>query len=555
MRAQRFIGLIVLVLIVLLSVIVKQQYYPDDIQEMSEVISRAVSDDLQTLERLKVQKKQKQIEYETAIILDKQGAIVWWRSMKSYSVVTLLVTVSLSLVISALALYNHNTKYPQQIGESHLTLRKKDMNVMTWVAAALAIAEQMKQEKVQQEKLFALYERFTGLISQNLNALGKHRPAELRDVTPQAPMQSLYGERGCPSFAELLESRDIGRGKDMILCFTHGKPRIGSFMDIYSAAVAGESGSGKTGTLLYLIASGLLSGTIRFAGIDPHYPHPKGLGAKTEPLWKQGHIKMATYKDDMETMLIDVERTIDRRLKQTETDTTPVILIIDELAFLMRTSLQKALTTTMVRISTEGRKCDVFMLASSQLWLASTLGEKSEVRDSLVSSYVHRIKPKQASYILQDKSLTDILRKEVRGKGEVLFCPVCGDPVVGKIPLTTPADILEVTQILDRNGNGNRCQRIDPIIDTHVDNVDTGIDKSIDSPERKAIPSVNDSGFDPDLVTKEIVTETIAKFPSQAEAAREFGISPSYLNKVLREPARVIPIHIRRKVSELVNVD
>ncbi len=62
-----------------------------------------------------------------------------------------------------------------------------------------------------------------------------------------------------PTFRELLARGELARGKPMILGYEHGVPRRGSFLDIYSAAVAGESGSGKTSTLLFLIGSALIS--------------------------------------------------------------------------------------------------------------------------------------------------------------------------------------------------------------------------------------------------------------------------------------------------------
>jgi hypothetical protein len=250
-----------------------------------------------------------------------------------------------------------------------------------------------------------------------------------------------------PTFRTLVENNELSLNKPMILCFENGLPRRGSFLDIYSSAVAGESGSGKTGTCLFLIGSGLLcEPQIRFYEIDPHFPHPKSLGKKTEPLWKADLMKFAHMKDDMLTLLKEVEQILDNRLKQHDTDTTPIVLVIDELAFLSKTSIGKAIAHMMERISTEGRGCQVYMLAASQTWLTARTGKSSVVRDTLTSAYVHRIKPKQANLLLQDREEADKVKKFIKQEGDVLFCPVGDESVIGRMPLTTEGDMKRVAE-------------------------------------------------------------------------------------------------------------
>lgn len=150
----------------------------------------------------------------------------------------------------------------------------------------------------------------------------------------------------------------------------------------------------------------------------------------------------------MLAVLDEIEQTIDRRLKQIDKDTTPVVMVIDELAFLSKTSIGNAITHTMERISTEGRKCAVYMLASSQTWLASRTGNSSVVRDTLTSAFVHRIKPKQAKLLLQNKEDADKVRKHVKHAGDVLLCPVNEAPAVCKIPFTTDTDMHIVVELV-----------------------------------------------------------------------------------------------------------
>jgi len=164
---------------------------------------------------------------------------------------------------------------------------------------------------------------------------------------------------------------------------------------------------------------------------------------------------MATYKDDMLAVLNAVERTIDNRLKQIDKDTPPLVLVIDELAFLVKTSIGPAVTHTMERISMEGRKCAVYMLASSQTWLSSRTGNNSVVRDTLTSAYVHRIKPKQANLLLQDKEEAEKVKKHVKHAGEALLVPVGDESLIVKMPFTTNADMRMVVEIAGRQQNAS----------------------------------------------------------------------------------------------------
>ena len=150
----------------------------------------------------------------------------------------------------------------------------------------------------------------------------------------------------------------------------------------------------------------------------------------------------------MLAMLQEIERTIDNRLKQIDTDTTPVVLVIDELAFLAKTSIGSSIAHTMERISTEGRKCAVYLLASSQTRLVARTGDSSVVRDTLTSAFVHRIKPKQANLLLQDKDEAEKVKKHIKQAGDVLLCPVNDESVICKMPFTTEADMEIVADVM-----------------------------------------------------------------------------------------------------------
>jgi len=78
--------------------------------------------------------------------------------------------------------------------------------------------------------------------------------------------------------------------------------------------------------------------------------------------------------------------------------------------------------------------------------LTARTGKSSVVRDTLTSAYVHRIKPKQANLLLQDKEEAEKVKRYVKQEGDVLFCPVGDESVVGRMPLTTEGDMKRVAE-------------------------------------------------------------------------------------------------------------
>jgi hypothetical protein len=413
-----------------------------------------------------------------------------------------------------------------KLGEhKEIPVRKKDLGIAVPLSMGLMAAEQTRtvNEGTLQgaEAAVKIYKEIAGTANK----------AGLKQIEQAAPAM-LTGPKRVPTFAHLLRRGEIAPDEPMILGFEHGEPRRGSFLNIYSAAIAGESGSGKTSTMLFLLGSGIITEGVRFYGIDPHYPHPNSLGFKTKPLWEAGLMQMATYKDDMTTMLTAVETIINNRLKQIDLDTTPVVLVIDELAFLSKTTMGSHIAYTMERISTEGRKCQVYMLASSQTWLASRTGGDSTVRDTLTSAYIHRIKPKQANLLLQDKDAIRLLKTSVKEPGDVLFWPVCDDPILAKIPEVKDDDMRLVVEASTR-GQAASTPQIPASTGVHTD-ADDLFDGLSD--ERKVF------AFEiqrPEDVTLDLVRHKIAALkratPTLADAqiAEWCGMDRSTFRKVL----------------------
>jgi len=374
--------------------------------------------------------------------------ITWYawvgRIVTAIGAIVLLIVIPIRIILPAWTRHKQSKIHQWKIGNSSGVVEEKHLHDFNIISNGLTVAEQLEKIHGGEARAFGIYTKMADVQTKQIGALlgrsGIH--GNLTRVQASESQHALPEHmQTTPTFAQLLESGELAYGKPMILGYENGIPRRGSFLDIYSSAIAGESGSGKTSTMLFLIGSGLLCEHVRYIAIDPHYPHPQSLGKKTQSLWEAGFMRIATLKDDILEVLAEVEQTIDDRLHQIDINTTPIVLVIDELAFLTKTCTASSVTHTMERISTEGRKVSVYMLASSQTWLASRTGKDSVVRDTLTSAYVHRIKPKQANLLLQDKDDVNKVKKYVKQAGDVLFCPVGGESVISKIPFTTEYDM------------------------------------------------------------------------------------------------------------------
>lgn len=393
----------------------------------------------------------KQVELSKARIDAAIQAIPVWRKIHYGAAVGVSISGLFLAAGFGLERVRRASVYMAKIGqytEFPVHIRQIKSGELTPQLATLTAAEQLERMNAGQEKIVQALESVieTGTAQMRVIAAQSRAALSAGHSEPAALSERIAP----PSFAQLIESREIAPGKPMILAYVQGEPRRGSFLDIYSSAVAGESGSGKTATLLYLIACGLLSEYIRFICIDPHYPHPKSLGAKTRPLWEQGYMALASTDEEILQALQEVETTIFERIRRIDEATHPVVLVLDEVAFLAKSAtVGKAVTSTMERVSTEGRKCEVYMLASSQTWLAARTGGSSVVRDTLTSAYVHRIKPKQANLLLQDKAEAEMVRQYVKQAGDVLLCSVNDDPVVAQMPYATEEDLKLVANMVN----------------------------------------------------------------------------------------------------------
>lgn len=246
-----------------------------------------------------------------------------------------------------------------------------------------------------------------------------------------------------PPFARLLDTGAIHVGSPILLGYSDQGALTGNWKDLYSSAVAGATGSGKTTTTRFLACQSALHGA-RFVILDPHGDAgEESLAGTLQPLSAAFVMAPAIEERDMLHAVSVVSRELDHRLSGK--DGPPWIVAIDEFTGLMaRGELSGALARLIEKIAQEGRKKSVFALLNGQIWRGDRAGGTA-LRDSLASAYVHRIRRNQARFLLPT---ADAARAESLPTGQALLYRTSGDVLVVSIPNTTAADVERVAGLL-----------------------------------------------------------------------------------------------------------
>ena len=247
-----------------------------------------------------------------------------------------------------------------------------------------------------------------------------------------------------PTFAGLLDAGRIGKGNPLVLGFDGAAEISGSWLDLYSTAIGGMPGTGKTTTQRFLACQTALQGA-RFAILDPHAgAADDSLAATLAPLASAFVCEPASDdKSILETVryVADVGQ---RRISGKDADTTPLILWADELtALLGRSTVGDELATLLERIAQEYRKRFVFVCGSGQIWTASRT--TSELRDSFASVLCHRMKRGQARMLLPTEEAQQVERLQT---GHAVLWRTSGATQTIAIPNTTAADVTRVGAML-----------------------------------------------------------------------------------------------------------
>lgn len=255
-----------------------------------------------------------------------------------------------------------------------------------------------------------------------------------------------------PTFAEMLESgmvqAAISRGQ-MVIGFyaeTH-QPRMGSWLDLYSAGNGGVSGSGKSTTTRFLLFQAVMA-SAKLIMVDPH------IGDPDESLSHQFSLLPASIHQirPCDGRAVNVMKRVDWlsrelvRRKNTGVKTPALVFVIDEFNAQMRVKeVREELSTLLLDIEQEGRKFGIFALLIGQRWSAQDLGG-ADIRTSLSSKMGHRFSDEgQAVRFMGSKHGKRLLELET---GHWLFYDTKGKTSEMVTPETLSQDGRMIARIL-----------------------------------------------------------------------------------------------------------
>lgn len=362
----------------------------------------------------------------------------WGRFWQIATTVGGILVALLAIVVVVVWSYGYviqKSTHHATIGDADLPIPHTDLRSMAPMVGGLVCAKNIEAHS--KTKAFQIYTQ----AAKDFLALAK-KNAVVQPVSPPAlpAMESFK----VPTFSELIEEDRVGPGKPLIFGYTHtGTPHTGTWRDLFSNAMLGQSGSGKTYSERYIIASSLLSGEVgTFIILDYAYPHPKSLLSKLGKLKSSHQIiafdtRRSFDKGGIKTFLQRyVVSELDTRLRHPDRPFSPIVLVTDETLQLCK--LCPYLAEVILRIGTEGRKVEYYGLFSSHNWKGGLVGG-TEVRNSLTSYLVHQSRKGAARTLLEDSELA----KQVVNlpPGQALFSPTQGQPEILTIPKTSDLDM------------------------------------------------------------------------------------------------------------------
>lgn len=246
-----------------------------------------------------------------------------------------------------------------------------------------------------------------------------------------------------PTFGELLTRGLVGPGRFALGWDpTRGMPAFGTFGDLYSVAVLGATGSGKSTTARALVSQTAMNGG-KLIVIDPHlHAGRDSLAGDLAPL--SSAFLLPPVDDDPAAVKHALSAVLQLMSERKAGATGPTVLVvIDEWTSLVSRGGPRAemLTRTMRLLAVEGRKLGLHGCVIMQDATKEAVGP---LRDVLASSYVHRSRPQHARMVAPGlKADTWSL-----APGEAWLDQVSAPPRLLTMPECTPQDVAAVGRLL-----------------------------------------------------------------------------------------------------------
>jgi hypothetical protein len=253
-----------------------------------------------------------------------------------------------------------------------------------------------------------------------------------------------------PTFADLLTQGIIGldtnnRKQPLILGYSEGRPIDGSWLDVYSSALAGMPHSGKTTSQRYLACQLALLKS-KFIVCDPHMQAgDDSLAATLAPLQGQYLCEPADDPGSILKSIRYADSIGNARINGKDDSREPVVLWIDELnGLLADATVGPELVKLLKETARQYRKIGVYISAVAHTWTASSTGGNSDLRANFASRMCHRMERSQAAILLP----TELARKVERLQPGQAVLHSMRHSTVLTIPQTTAADVRTVAGLL-----------------------------------------------------------------------------------------------------------
>jgi hypothetical protein len=268
----------------------------------------------------------------------------------------------------------------------------------------------------------------------------QHAPPAQLSAAPEPPPRVLP----IPTFAQLLDSGQIGEGRPLILGYDAGtgQPITGAWKDLYSCGVGALQGAGKTWLLAFLLGQSAAAGG-RLIICDLHAGDDESLANRIGALAPAFMCDIASTPKEIESAFAFADDKLEKR--KTNSARWPIVLVADEWTSLLRTSAGTKLPSHIQNIAEQGRKFNVNGILAAQAW---TKAASSDVRNQLTSHYVMRQRQEEARYQLglRADQLPEDIRKLPDATGYLLN--VQGDLVKIIVPFMTARDLARCGELI-----------------------------------------------------------------------------------------------------------
>lgn len=244
-----------------------------------------------------------------------------------------------------------------------------------------------------------------------------------------------------PTFAELLERGEINPTTETtIIGYSNGEPVYDKWSCFYSLMVFGTSGSGKSTTIAYLAALGIMHGA-RILLIDPEWEESESLYNKLRHVESQFLCPVGADPKSAMRVLMTAHQELEHP------SDFPMILIIDEFTTLARKAQRKGdewedaaieMMNVVEDYAQRCRKRNRMIITIGQVTKATRAGG-TETRASFAALACHRLPKQQAGLILDVDSAKECQNLQC---GELLL--MRSNSAIAQrisIPFITPADM------------------------------------------------------------------------------------------------------------------